>query len=330
MVEKQIIFGVREYNIRDIKDTLQSAEGIKVDFVVTPLFHPRLRRDVKGVSSGRSGPITRSDRVLESKDWISNVVGEVSEWSDCDNPDESIRKASEKALKQEVAWAAHLGLQAMIIPLSSLKGPNLSSIMQQLCTSSSYQQMWIKIPLVVPLNFRNQRLNLGDITDGWEIWDSLRHLTGHNNRLFCCLELGEDLPENLNEMKRWAAEPLKAIILPTRIFLENKKGYPVLSKQHQQALSILLQFKMHVIFSGTPTLQDSLIPYIQYVQHLRSKDVSLMSDGDKFTFAYKDTLQSPLQPLMDNLESQTYETFERDPVKYERCGLDKKIYIHTW
>jgi type II protein arginine methyltransferase len=29
-------------------------------------------------------------------------------------------------------------------------------------------------------------------------------------------------------------------------------------------------------------------------------------------------LQAPLQPLMDNLESQTYETFERDPVKYER------------
>ena len=40
--------------------------------------------------------------------------------------------------------------------------------------------------------------------------------------------------------------------------------------------------------------------------------------GEKFTSAYKDTLQSPLQPLMDNLESQTYETFERDPVKYER------------
>ncbi len=27
-------------------------------------------------------------------------------------------------------------------------------------------------------------------------------------------------------------------------------------------------------------------------------------------------LQAPLQPLMDNLESQTYETFERDPIKY--------------
>ena len=29
-------------------------------------------------------------------------------------------------------------------------------------------------------------------------------------------------------------------------------------------------------------------------------------------------LQAPLQPLQDNLESQTYETFERDPVKYKQ------------
>ena len=31
---------------------------------------------------------------------------------------------------------------------------------------------------------------------------------------------------------------------------------------------------------------------------------------------FSDYLQAPLQPLMDNLESQTYEAFEKDPVKY--------------
>merc|ERR1740131_567573 len=51
---------------------------------------------------------------------------------------------------------------------------------------------------------------------------------------------------------RWVGEPVKTVRGPTSIFLLNKKGYPVLSKQH----------------------------------------------------------------LMDNLESQTYEVFEKDPVKY--------------
>lgn len=31
-----------------------------------------------------------------------------------------------------------------------------------------------------------------------------------------------------------------------------------------------------------------------------------------------DYLQAPLQPLMDNLENDTYEGFERDPVKYRQ------------
>ena len=46
-------------------------------------------------------------------------------------------------------------------------------------------------------------------------------------------------------------------------------------------------------------------------------------------------LQSPLQPLQDNLESQTYETFERDGTKYStyeeavyRCLLDRVPQVH--
>ena len=61
MVGKQsshLIFGIREYNVRTIRDTLAAAEELKVDFVVTPLFHPRLRRDLKGVSGSRTGKST--------------------------------------------------------------------------------------------------------------------------------------------------------------------------------------------------------------------------------------------------------------------------------
>lgn len=37
---------------------------------------------------------------------------------------------------------------------------------------------------------------------------------------------------------------------------------------------------------------------------------------ERFARGYEDYLQCPLQPLTDNLESQTYEIFEKDPVKY--------------
>lgn len=37
----------------------------------------------------------------------------------------------------------------------------------------------------------------------------------------------------------------------------------------------------------------------------------------QYARGYEDYLQCPLQPLMDNLESQTYEVFEKDPIKYQ-------------
>lgn len=37
---------------------------------------------------------------------------------------------------------------------------------------------------------------------------------------------------------------------------------------------------------------------------------------ERFARGYEDYLQCPLQPLMDNLESGTYEVFEKDPIKY--------------
>ena len=59
------------------------------------------------------------------------------------------------------------------------------------------------------------------------------------------------------------------------------------------------------------------LSYTQYLHHL-IKDLPSLHTIEEFVSGYEDYLQSPLQPLMDNLESITYETFERDPVKYEK------------
>ena len=78
------------------------------DFVAAPLFHPRFRRDADGISARREGAGTRSDLVISSERWSSTVVGKLSPWLDLDSPVTSVRLASERALKQEVAWASHL------------------------------------------------------------------------------------------------------------------------------------------------------------------------------------------------------------------------------
>ena len=43
-----------------------------------------------------------------------------------------------------------------------------------------------------------------------------------------------------------------------------------------------------------------------------------LSPIEDYAQGYLDHLQTPLQPLMDNLESETYEGFEKDPIKYRQ------------
>lgn len=42
-----------------------------------------------------------------------------------------------------------------------------------------------------------------------------------------------------------------------------------------------------------------------------------LDEDEKQEVTYRNYLQSPLQPLADNLESATYEVFENDKIKYE-------------
>jgi type II protein arginine methyltransferase len=61
---------------------------------------------------------------------------------------------------------------------------------------------------------------------------------------------------------------------------------------------------------GDPT------PHLSYIRYLqRNQPPKTMIE--RFGGGYQDYLQAPLQPLTDNLESITYEVFEKDPIKYE-------------
>ena len=58
---------------------------------------------------------------------------------------------------------------------------------------------------------------------------------------------------------------------------------------------------------------------LAHLKYLRRVEISrpYRSVKDAEVEGYQDYLQAPLQPLTDNLESLTYEVFEKDPVKYD-------------
>ncbi|KAF1989330.1 arginine N-methyltransferas-like protein [Aulographum hederae CBS 113979] len=57
-------------------------------------------------------------------------------------------------------------------------------------------------------------------------------------------------------------------------------------------------------------------PHLNYIRWLQRHQPA-RSTLERFGSGYQDYLQAPLQPLTDNLESITYEVFEKDPVKYD-------------
>merc|ERR1712243_220668 len=134
-----------------------------------------------------------------------------------------------------------------------------------------------------------------------------------NNKINLCLCVTETCPDDVDVM-RWVGEPVKTVRVPTSIFLLNKKGYPVLSKQHQNLIRKFIALDIQIIVYGAQRGHQMKF-YQQYLDHLYQQ-VPVGDPLQQFARGYEDYLQCPLQPLMDNLESQTYEVFEKDPVKY--------------
>lgn len=68
--------------------------------------------------------------------------------------------------------------------------------------------------------------------------------------------------------------------------------------------------------SAPTKLKDDSIAHLIYMRHLQ-RNQPMPTPIERFGAGYQDYLQAPLQPLTDNLESVTYEVFEKDPIKYE-------------
>ncbi|RWS17186.1 protein arginine N-methyltransferase 5-like protein, partial [Dinothrombium tinctorium] len=267
-------------------------------------------------------------------DWNKFVVGKVV----TDDIDSETFDA--KRIEKQIGYAAHLGLPVILFesPVTHVGITQLARVINSKVSASvgmNMAQMWIQIAISSPveqaLSTRNDQIKLEDdkctndegalreefVSDPWQQWNMFRSLINLDRRVGIALELNGDLPDQ-EVLSRWGGEPVKCIVIPTSMFMTNRKGYPVLSRSYQQFIHFLVD-KMardvQFIVKGLNKHSD-IMHYAQYLEHIRA--MQLPTDSvSRFARGYEDYLQIPLQPLMDNLESCTYEIFEKDPVKYK-------------
>lgn len=306
----------------DINSTLESVCRSGFDFACIPVVHPRLKREfLNDPAKNRPGPLTRSDLCLSSNDWSNLVVGKISPWLQLDSPNYKVRRNSEIALQQELSYTAHLGLPAVVLQLENGNCANLARCLNEhILSTYCPQQYWIHVPMLSAEDQKDPVLEEEEETervpeDTWQWWNTFRSLCDWSKKLDVLLEVTADLPED-EMIQRWLAEPVKAVLVSTSLFLTNKKGYPVLSKAHQAVLRSFFKLDVQVVLTGVDRHPDKGIRcYQQYLDHLWQTQPS-PDPVTEFAKGFEDYLQNPLQPLMDNLESHTYEIFEKDPVKY--------------
>lgn len=146
------------------------------------------------------------------------------------------------------------------------------------------------------------------------------------------------------------------------MFQLNKAGHPSLSRNQQDLINRYMRLKNSpwLLLSDVgpddaeittrrseenivdfPTLSEAakvpkrnqfppLHPYVGYLRHLEKKQPPFTAMEAPALVSFQDWLQSPLQPLADNLESATYEVFEGDPVKYNQYELAIAEAMKEW
>ncbi len=175
------------------------------DFIVVPLVHSRYERTfVRGAK--RQDPLTRSDLLFKTSEWSNYVVGTVSPWISLDAVDEGLRKDSMAAFKQELAWASHLSMSAVVLPTPTAFPYNYAHVIAEAMNQAHWTQFMVRVPMMSRKALLatagkerdavlEERTHLGrPLHDSWEWWNTLREMCDHHNNLTLALEVTADLP----------------------------------------------------------------------------------------------------------------------------------------
>jgi len=141
---------------------------------------------------------------------------------------------------------------------------NTCRLINQCVQQMPYYQVWITVPLA---DWAEGEV----ITDTpWARWNKLRQSCEHSPALFVALEMAAELPDSFT-ISKWEAEPVKVLLIPTSCFLNNKKGFPVLSKKHQAVVRQFAAFNVQVMVTGRARHSSGRVVYQQYLRHIWSE-----------------------------------------------------------
>lgn len=215
--------------------------------------------------------------------------------------------AQELLLEFEINMATHLGIYNLVLP--PLGGENFCPVKYASAIISCLSNVQYVMGIIPVLG----------TPQGWKNWQYLSKLLIFD--IQCIIQpaiiLTSDKP-SIELQNEWFSFGVCYFYVNCDIFMTNSKSYPVLPRFYQSLLRRHMRvLNTTIILTQEEDIEDDndMLHYSEYIQHLRTTVVKL-SENETFSKSYWDMLQTPLQPLCNNLDYTTYETFERDSIKY--------------
>ena len=290
-----------------IPNSLQSilSEGQRSNFtfVTVPIQVKSCRplsnlTDLSALKEWQSSLLASSDRaLLNSNDWSNRILFKI------DLKDENCHLLFD--------YAAHLTVFAVLIENDDWTVEEVASLLDLHKAKSFPFKIYLKCQFFDWIKWNNLMNFLED--------SNLKNLIGVIPEL---RGVPEALESNEFCYKIWQCEMLKGIIIDEGVFVRNAKGYPVLPRLVQNYLRSLFKTigDCPIILSTCRSVSSDCAAYVKWFLDPERRENQLNEiemRTKSFVEGFENVLQTPLQPLHDHLPSETYEIFERDPVKYQ-------------
>lgn len=285
-----------------LQSLLSDAQNNNFTFVNVPIQVSKINssvelKDLNSLKSWQKTLIASSDRSLfDSNDWSNRILFRIS--------------TIDPNLELLLDYAAHLTVFAVLIE-DDWTVENVLGLMKLNEAKAFPFKFYFKCPF-------------GD----WIKWRSLTEFlesTG-NEKYLLNLAVVPELTDTVSfgfSSKIWHCEHLKGLIIDEQVFLKNAKGYPVLPRAIQDYLIGMKKILEYpIILKTSASVAGDCATYIKWLLNPDRPENLLVDEGEKrmkmFVEGFENVLQTPLQPLHDHLPSETYEIFERDPIKYQK------------
>lgn len=132
-------------SVSDIQKTMKIGKTARYHRIVVPITNQPLSQSDPGI---QRNAFTRSDLLLDAATWKDNTILKISEFHDCDNENEMIRKKSAQKLKREINWAKHQCSDHAIV-LVSLKNDQSANLAREFLNRfDTYGLVLAEMPMV--------------------------------------------------------------------------------------------------------------------------------------------------------------------------------------